>query len=372
MKTTKTHSILIAFLLLISFSASARVWRVNNQSNYNGTSQWGENYGGVANVYPVFKQVNQALAWNAFNPGDTIHVEGSSIVYDGATLNKKAIIIGSGYFLEQNPNVSNNTYDSKIASFHFETGSENSIVMGMNIVFNGFNTQGTAYLNVNSITVKRCRIERGIAFATQLSEAFILQNFFVFLNGGNMLYTNGFNTFVPPNELIFNNNICQNKLIWKNATTVWNILQCHNNIFDGPANVLNLEFNSGSFRNNILKGNGITATINQGTNNNISHNTVSTAGVLSGSADILVVPNMSSLFVASGSIDGLYQLQAASASNVNGIDGTPRGAFGGIAETNRYTLSGLAAIPVIYQTTTSGVAVPGNNLTVQIKARTIK
>ncbi|MEP6844563.1 MAG: hypothetical protein ABI861_01100, partial [Panacibacter sp.] len=51
--------------------------------------------------------------------------------------------------------------------------------------------------------------------------------------------------------------------------------------------------------------------------------------------------------------------------------GTERGVFGGAATINRYTLSGLAAIPVIYQVSTSGVATP-TGLPVTIKARTIK
>ena len=69
---------------------------------------------------------------------------------------------------------------------------------------------------------------------------------------------------------------------------------------------------------------------------------------------------------------GQYQLQSGVAGNVPGSDGAERGAFGGIAPSNRYTLSGLAAIPVIYDVSTTGVSQAGTGMTVQVKARTVK
>lgn len=372
MKTNYFSGILLLIAMIFNTSAEAKIWRVNNHSDYNNSTLWGGNYGGTT-IYPVFKQINQATAWAGLIAGDTIHVEGSSMVYDPAIITKKVVVIGAGYFLSLNPKVSNTTYDTKISAVTFNTGSQGSQVMGMNVVINGNIAHGYVNVNVNGITVKRCRMERGIAFATSLSDVYILQNFFAFLDStnANALYTNGNIAFIPPNDIIFNNNICQNKLIWKNSTLTWNILECNNNVFDGPANSLNLEFNTGSFKNNILKANGITATINQGTNNNVQHNTVATANLFTGTIGNLLVANMSALFVTSGTPDGLYQLQTG-ASNIAGSDGASRGAFGGVAVTNRYTLSGLAAIPVIYETTTSGVSQQGVGLPVMVKARTIK
>ena len=81
---------------------------------------------------------------------------------------------------------------------------------------------------------------------------------------------------------------------------------------------------------------------------------------------------MTNLFVQTGTDDGKYQLKANSAGSNNGSDGTDRGAFGGAVASNRYTLSGLAAIPVVYNLTTSGVATSASGLSVTISARTIK
>jgi hypothetical protein len=381
----KTKNFLILYLLssivlLTGTKASSRILRVNNQSNYNGTSTYGNNYGG-SSAYPVFKQLNQAIGWTSYNAAtDTIHVEASNIIYEAATINKKAIIIGAGFFINENPNVSNGAYDSKIARIDFTTGSSNSQVMGMNVVINGNTSHGYILVNfdVNGVVIKRNRFEKGVAFtgtiAQHIEDVYILQNFFAYSISGAVLYTNNNTAFYPPDDITFNNNICQNKLIWKNSTTTWSIRTCHNNVFDGPANSLNLEFNSDSFRNNILKAFGITAIINNNNNSQVSHNTVSVSTVFSGSVGNLHVNDMTNIFVdaANNTTDGDYQLLPNSDPNHLGADGTtPRGAFGG-AETNRYQLSGLAPIPVIYQTLTSGVSTAGSGLPIQIKAKSVK
>src|SRR5690606_30891268 len=155
-----------------------------------------------------------------------------------------------------------------------ESTAADSQIIGLNLVVAGSSLDGTIQIEANGVTVKRCRFERGIEFATLLTDVYILQNFFAFINNGNNCFsTNGFSSFVPPNNIVFNNNICQSKLIWKSSTATWNINECNNNVFDGPANTLNLDFNCGSFKNNILKAAGITATINGGSNINVEHNT---------------------------------------------------------------------------------------------------
>ena len=50
----------------------------------------------------------------------------------------------------------------------------------------------------------------------------------------------------------------------------------------------------------------------------------------------------------------MYQILSGSVASNSGSDGTDRGAFGGAPVADRYTLSGLAAIPVIYSVSTSG------------------
>ena len=156
-----------------------------------------------------------------------------------------------------------------------------------------------------------------------------------------------------------------------NPTTFWPILQCNNNVFDGPDNLAtpNLAFSTGEFKNNILMP--VNAKVNISASAGVIAYNIGTLSTQFGTADNnVVVPAITSLFITSTSTDGAYQIANGSQANNTGSDGTDRGAFGGAAVINRYTLSGLAAIPAIYQITTTGAT--STNLPVTISARTIK
>jgi hypothetical protein len=375
--STKKTILLSAVILLLSVTqqANAKIWRVNNRSNYNGSTLWGDNFGGTA-AYPVFTQVNQAVAFGIVNNGDTLHIEGSTSIYDFGTVTKRLVIIGTGYFLTDNPAASNNTLTSKIEYIQFNTNSQGSQLIGLDVVNNGNTADGYVYVNVNSITVKRCRIERSVRFETLLSDVIIVQNFFPNNINTNCLATNGNSFFVPPTDIIFNNNICQKTLNWgnpiANPTTIWPILQCKNNVFDGPDNLAtpNLAFSTSEFSNNILMPTN--AVTNIVASAGVAKNNIGTLSTQFGTADNnLVVPAITTLFITSTSTDGAYQIADGSVADNSGTDGTDRGAYGGASIVNRYTLSGLAPVPVIYEISTSGVA-DATGLPVTIKARTIK
>jgi hypothetical protein len=374
MKTKKLLIIIaVVAVSLITAKASAKIWRVNNKSNYNGTSLYGDNFGGNA-AYPVFTEINQAVTFGIVNDGDTIHLEGSTAIYAAAAITKKLVIIGTGYLLTDNPNTSNNTLESKISRVAFNAGSESSQLIGLSVVAAGNVADATVYVNVDGVTVKRCRIDYAIEFGTSLTDVFIIQNFFSNTQVSNALVTNGNVFFVPPTDIIFNNNICRKTLIWgtplTNPTTFWPILQCNNNVFDGPDNLAtpNLAFSTSEFRNNILMP--VNAIVNIDASAGVINYNIGTLSTQFGTADNnLVVPAITTLFATSTSTDGAYQIAAGSQANNTGLDGTDRGVFGG-AVTSRYTLSGLAAIPVVYKVTTAGVGTASLNVTIQ--ARTIK
>jgi hypothetical protein len=346
---------------LIVQNAEAKIWRVNNKSNYNGTALFGNNLGGTAS-YPVFKEVNNAVTWGATVSGDTIHVEGSTTTYAQAVITKKLAIIGPGYFLTENPKTSNNVLDAKIAQVLFNTGSSGSQLLGVNTVSAG-NTGDRIYVNVNDILIKRCRIESDLELASAIDGVMIIQNFFPTAVGTNAIRTTGNSFYVYPSNVVFNNNISQRTLIWGGP-----ILQCNNNVFDGPANALNLQFSTSEFKNNILKPVNATVNINGGSNVNVTYNTGSAANQFGTANNNVVVADMTTLFMTTGTSDSKYQLKPGSAA---GSDGADRGAFGGATASSSYTLSGLAPIPVIYTITTSGVA-GASGLPVTIEARTIK
>lgn len=177
MKTTKLSFLLVAIAaFFITQSVEAKTWRVNNNSNFNGTTLFGSNMGGSA-AYPVFPQLNNAVGWSGVVNGDTIHMEGSNVLYNIATITKRLVIIGPGYFLDENPNTSNDVLAATIALVVFNTGSSGSQMMGMNIV-PGSNTNNRIYLNVNDLTVKRCRIAKAVEIGTAVSDIIITDNFF--------------------------------------------------------------------------------------------------------------------------------------------------------------------------------------------------
>ena len=365
----------LAVLVFSVQPVGAKTWRVNNKSNYNGSTLWGDNFGGSA-AYPVFVEINQAVAFGIVNNGDTLHVEGSTQIYNFGTITKKLVIIGTGYFLTDNPSTSNATLSSRIEYIVFNTNSQGSQVIGLDVVNNGNTADGYVYVSVNDITVKRCRIERGVRFETLLSDAIIVQNFFPNTINTNCLFTNGNTFFVPPTGIIFNNNICQKTLTWgtpiANPTTHWPLSQCNNNVFDGPDNLVtpSLAFSTSEFRNNILMATN--AVVNMLASAGVMGYNIGTLATQFGTTNNnLVVPAITTLFVNSVSKDGMYQVAAGSSANNNGFDGTDRGAFGGAVINNRYTLSGLAPIPVIYEINSSGVA-NASGLPVIIKARIIK
>ncbi|WP_153798154.1 hypothetical protein [Foetidibacter luteolus] len=361
----KQFCVCIALLCML-VTANATVWRVNNTSNYNGTSLFGENLGGTAS-YPVFQQINQAIGWASVSAGDTLHVEGSSIVYAAANITKKLILIGPGYFLTENPNTSNNVLDAKLATVVFTSTSGGSQLIGFNVVYNS-NTGNRIYIQASNILIKRCRIERSITLGDNysISDIAIIQNFFPLAGDETAIRTNSNTQFVYPDDVYFNNNILQKTLLWAGS-----ILQCNNNVFDGPANKLNIQMLTSSFQNNILKSTNATVNINNNTNLNVAYNVGTSATQFGTANNNLAVPNMTTVFVDAGTTDGKYQLKAASPASNNGSDGTDRGAYGGLAVTSRYTLSGLAPIPVIYGISTSAVAT-SSGLPVTIQARTIK
>lgn len=375
MSTKKFYFIIAAFALsFVTLQANARIWRVNNRSSYNGTSFFGENFGGNA-AYPVFAQVNQAVAYALVNNGDTLHIEGSPEIYGAATITKRLVIIGTGYFLTENPNTSNTTLESKINRVIFNAGSQGSQLIGLNVVAAGNVADATVYAQVDGLTIRRCRIESAVAFGSALTDVYIVQNFFANVTSANPLQTNGNVTFVPPANIIFNNNICQKTLLWgtplTNPTTFWPILQCNNNVFDGPDNLTtpNLAFSTSEFTNNILMAGNAVVNISSSAGV-IAYNVGSLPTQFGTANSNIVVPAIATLFVSPASTDGAYQLKMGSLASNSGSDATDRGVYGGAATTNRYTLSGLAPIPVIYDVTTSGVT--SGDLNVTIKARTIK
>ena len=362
MKIAKHFLLSAAVVTALIVQADAKVWRVNNMG-YEAD----------------FAQVSQAVADPNVLPGDTLHVEGSSVEYNGAAISKSLVIIGAGYFLLENPKTTNNGLATNIGWITFNSGSENSQLIGLSV-----NSPSGISISTNNISVKRCKIIYYIDLYYNINNITIVQNYFENNSASSTTSAIGVSPSSFPTNVRFNNNILRRPLVIIDNPT-YAFLECNNNVFDLaalPSSGPSLRFYAASFKNNILVNNAASVKINGITdftttpNAAVSHNIGSSSVVHFGTANNnAVVSNMTAnLFVpaAGASTDGKYQLKAGSPGSSNGSDGTDRGVFGGGAVSSRYILSGLAPIPVIYEISTTGVATPSTGLNVTIKARIVE
>ena len=354
--------------------ANAKTWRVNNASDYNGTSLYGSNLGGSV-AFPVFKEVNQAVAYGTVNDNDTLHVEGATLNYANAQITKRLVIIGPGYFLAENPNSSFLPMEAKIGTVIFAAGSAGSQIMGMHIYNNYNGSSITILYQANDVVIKRCQLDDFVYLDDNLTNVYVLQNFFYNPNPAVVV-----SAVVPagnifPSNFVFNHNICQRTLLLMVNSNVMTVLECRNNVFDCPlvsgGTEPSILMNVNSFQNNILKTAG--ATVSVSPPQSLSYNISTSVQQFGNSNNNVVIPDMTTLFVdpATNSTDGDYQLKTGLPANYLDANNTDRGAFGGLGGTSRYVLSGLGAIPVTYQINTSGVS-DATGLPVIIKARTIQ
>src|ERR1700759_3437789 len=145
----KKHHVLLLAVFFTVFNvqfATAKIWRVNNKSNFNGTSLYGDNFGGTS-TYPVFKEINDAVNWANVSDNDTLYVEGSTSVYAAANISKKLVVIGPGYFLPENPKTSNDLLDAQIGQIAINASG--SQIIGMSNVSSG--SFAYFYVNVNNV-----------------------------------------------------------------------------------------------------------------------------------------------------------------------------------------------------------------------------
>lgn len=136
---------LLSLFIIIETQSQAKVWRIN--SNIGVTAD--------------FQQAAQAIASPGVVNDDTLYFEPSSTNYQGFTLSKRLVIIGSGYFLSgTNSNLGlqadpTGAYFGN-ATILFDSTASGSTLMGLNYISMGvgFNL-GSA---TDNITLTRCFI----------------------------------------------------------------------------------------------------------------------------------------------------------------------------------------------------------------------
>jgi hypothetical protein len=315
---------------IISQTTFAKVWRVNNNTG----------------VHADFTQLSTALTNAAVLQGDTMYLEGSPTVYNGATLSKKLVIIGTGYFLSENTGLQASPHESWISSITLDSLASGSSFYGIRL------NQVFTNSNVDNITVSRCQASissNNSVPNSRLSNWIINKSYVNSISFGNTVYVfenlQITNCIVSgPASIVSNiNGLVRNNII----TSSWATSNCYitNNIF---LNFPTLNFTNCTIKYNIAQSNVLPAGNNN--QNNISQ---------------------ASLFTLTGSTDGKYQLRQGSPAigagePVNGI--TPdAGPFG---TDDPYRISGIPPIPTIYELTVpASVPSSATSMTITVSTR---
>jgi hypothetical protein len=280
------------------------------------------------------------------------------------TIIKKLIIIGPGYFLNENPDTQtnvasaflNNTAVGVCEELEFAAGSEGSVLMGVEII-------GRLVVSANNILIKRNHIRQeggcNLTMAT--------------INGSNILFVQNFidgnlNAAIPlvqvsagksgisiGNNYFFHSCAGCGGGVLALSSPLTSSLDVYNNIFYGGISVA-----IGTVQNNLfLTGN----TLSFGSS--LVRNNLAGAGIFlpAGNNNI---SNSSIGFLGSGSTDGKFKLQPGSPAIGTGVNGEDRGIFGG---PEPYVLSGIPPIPTIYSLTAPAVGEKNTGLPIQIKVK---
>ncbi len=298
------------FFLILSLSiflhAEATIWRVNNNA-------------GISSV-----NTTAQAAHNAATSGDTIHLETSTTSYGAVTATKQLVWIGNGFFVDA-------TKASSLDGIIFNTGSANSILIGLNFL-------GSISVSTNNITINRCSCPSISlnAISTNLSRDFTLTQSFI---SGSV--TSSFSN--PSYNYTLTNNIIVGSLNMTNAFT--NIVVVNNSIYSYSNSI------AAVVNNNIIYNcSGIIATYASNVYNNLFLGTTNN-NYVGNNGNIFVSGNINSTNAVFTSAVSSYNdswavLKVGSPAIGNGLGGTNMGAYGGSAP---YKPSGIPGVPTFSQ-----------------------
>lgn len=335
---------LFALLSIISLLCHAKVWRVNNN----------------AVALADFTSLALAAASASVVNDDTIYIEGSSTPYNSTfTLNKRLVVIGTGYLLSgagANNGLQANTNGA------VDNGYITLDSLSSGSVFIGFSQGTTGYFYINPRT-DNIRLERSSV---------------------QLYYTGS-----APNSFNRIMNWTINKCyitywIWPAAFYAENFTLT-NCIVTGTIQLNTSNFISGLMRNNVFSAssslnvgniyfaNNILAVTSADLSLSTVKNCIATNNILPANNGNLNSIALSTIVVGAtgNSSDGQWQLKAGSPAigageTVGGI--TPD--IGPFGTSDPYRLSGIPPIPTIYSLTVPGT-VPSSNtsMTITVSAR---
>lgn len=338
--------ILILSGIFISLQVQAKVWRVNN----------------ILGVNANFTNLPAALSSASVVNGDTLYIEGSPTIYGGFTLNKKLVIIGTGYFLSgtnSNPGLQANPYSSSFGgqAIVFDSTASGSVLMGLDNFFMGVGSVlGSA---TDSITITRCNFGGiGIYYGAtanttmkgwKVNKSYITGTIGDFLIQDWEVRNNIIIGGITLTSLSNSNNIFRNN-VFRSGITIYNGYFANNIISNNSCTFLNV-----TLKNNLCVGAPAGFSTYAGTNGNI--NNQSDAALFEA--------------LANNSTDGFWRLKPGSPAigaglTIGAVVSPDCGAYGG---PDPYIISGIPNIPTIY-TLTVPASIPAGTATMNITVST--
>lgn len=337
-------AIFFAICLLGTLQLHATVWRVNNNTGID------------ADTTTLAGAVALASA------GDTIYLESSPNNYGGATINKRLVIIGPGYFLNNNDSTQAHKQPAWISPITINAAG--TVIQGISY---DINTNSFAIsVQADSVTIRRCYLRAWaygtiISVGSGLSDIRIMQNFIRSWDGSNnaqICVGIGANTtaIIQNNWLYASNTGSTGKGLSMNGSVGPCVVK--HNVIRGW-----VVANNSNYTNNIHIAGNFT-----GSNNQEDYNMCD--GTQYSGANSIQNANMNNIFINNGGgFDKHYQLACPGGPDDGCSDGEfghDMGMFGGPSS---YKLSGIPDIPAIFQFGGTGSASDNTPLQINIKAK---
>lgn len=314
----------LSLILLLSLNMHAAKWRVNNLPGINAD-------------FTSFK-----AAHDAASPGDTLMFEGSNDWYgQNDTLFKALVIIGPGYFLNENDITNDNILTAQLGILYIDSLAAGAKIMGMSVM-GGFDC---LIVDASNVIIERNRVKGTIAFCYEKP----VQNVVVSKNYCHEIDTRWGSP--GANGTIVSNNIVTSGIAFNEVST---LTISHNSIGSDIWAI-----------NSIIKNN-ISGYLTPRDGSVYEYNIVF-HGAPAGTGNVGNV-NVAETFVADvTSPDGKYVLADASPAKTAGESKVDCGPFGG---NDPYILSGFPPMPLIFNVEIPSAAT--ESLLIKIEARSQK
>ena len=353
----KKITLLLFVATCFAFYANASIWRVNNNENVDAD----------------FTDLQAAIDDANVMPFDTIYLEASNTSYGSIDVDKPLVIIGAGYFLEENDSTQAQKAPSILKDIDFKDGSSGSVLYGCSFDEAGTNTSST-YPNV-IIRTGNIKISRN---SWQYSTNAVYDVFAIYIIADNLTDLIIENNYIEiyngwdPCQAIYSDQIGIDLVIRNNylaasaggsdigyalnLPSVNNNCEVRNNVFNGDVTI-----NDAIMLNNVMISGTLLGS------NNIYHNNIANETQFGNQNGNQENVDMATVFVdhLSGIDNGLV-LKAGSPAIGAGFSGEDCGLFGG---NHPYVLSGIPPIPAIFEIENSGIGNSGTPIQVILKAK---